>query len=349
MRQQPLGFQKEQVISIPVGNRVNGRQVLARLRNKPANDPTVLAVTGSGVNLGKGKDRVTSRTILGYTYKEKDVSTDWLLVDYDYLKTLNINLLAGREFDRAYPTDSLNHVIITESMAKLIGAKNPVGTFLKDDKDTTGTPSQIIGVIPDFHLYSVADEAKPITMHLSNSEPLNYVFVRVAPQSLTGAMDKLKTLWQEVAPQSEFMGSFLDENIDAWYKNEEMLSKNFSLASGVAILLPCLGLFAVALLVIEQRTKEIGVRKVMGASIGSIVILLSRDFVKLVLVALAIAIPVAWFGMQKWLDNYSYRIEINAWVFVLVGLAAILIALATVSFQTIKAALVNPVKSLRSE
>ncbi|GAB2592903.1 ABC transporter permease [Spirosoma areae] len=349
LRRQPLGFQKEQVISIPVGNRVNGRQVLGRLRNKLANDPTVLAVTGAGVNLGKGKDRVTSRTVIGYTYKGKDISTDWLLVDYDYLKTLNIRLLDGREFNPAYPSDSVNRVIVTESMAKLIGSANPVGTLLKDDKDTTGTPSQIIGVISDFHLYASTDEKKPITMHLSHSEPLNYVFVRVAPQSLSGSMNKLKQLWEEVAPQSEFMGSFLDENLDAWYKNEQMLSQIFSLASGVAILLSCLGLFAVALLVIEQRTKEIGIRKVMGASIPGIVLLLSRDFVKLVFIALAIAIPLAWFAMQAWLANYSYRIDISAWVFIAVGLSAILIALATVSFHSIKAALMNPVKSLRSE
>ncbi|QJW92410.1 FtsX-like permease family protein [Spirosoma taeanense] len=347
LRQRPLGFQKEQVISIPIGNRVNGRQVLDRIRNRLANDPTVLSVTGSGVNLGRGKDRVTSRTVLGFTYKDKEVSTDWLLVDYDYLKTLNIKLLAGREFDRAYATDSVNRVIITESMARAIGLKNPVGSYF--DTDTAGTRYQVIGLIPDFHLYSVTDELKPITMHLSHSEPINYVFVRVVPQSLTGAMEKLTHLWQEVAPQSEFMGSFLDENIDAWYKNEQMLSQIFSLASGVAILLSCLGLFAVALLVIEQRTKEIGVRKVMGASIANIVLMLSRDFVRLVFIALAIAIPLAWFGMQKWLDHYPYRIDINAWVFVLVGLSAILIALATVSYQTIKAALANPVKSLRSE
>jgi ABC-type antimicrobial peptide transport system permease subunit len=347
LRQKPLGFQKEEVISIPVGNRANGRQVLQRMRNKLANDPSVLAVTGSSVNLGRGKDRVTSRTALGFTYKGKDINTDWLLVDYDYLKTLNIKLLAGREFDRAYATDSVNRVIITESMAKMIGNANPVGTFF--ETDTAGTRYQVIGLIADFHLYSVTDEMKPITMHLSHAEPINYIFVRVAPQNLANAMDKLKTVWHEVAPQVEFIGSFLDENVDAWYRDEKMLSQIFSLASGVAILLSCLGLFAVALLVIEQRTKEIGVRKVMGASAANIVLLLSRDFVKPVLIALAIAIPIAWFAMQKWLDHYPYRIEINAWVFVLVAMAALVISLMTVSFHTIKAALVNPVKSLRAE
>ncbi|MFD2571389.1 ABC transporter permease [Spirosoma soli] len=349
LRQSPVGFDKEQVISIPIGNQVDGRQVLQRLRNRLANDPTVLAVTGSGVNLGRGKDHATIRTTMGFTHNGKPISTDWLLVDYDYLKTLNIKLVAGRDFSRAYVGDSVNRVVITESMAKSTGVKNPVGTLLGDDKDTTGTKSQIIGVVSDFQLYSIADEAKPITMHLSNSEPIRYIFVRVTPQSLTTSIGKLKQIWSEVAPQSEFIGSFLDENVDDWYQNEEQLSQIFSLAASIAILLSCIGLFAVALLVIEQRTKEIGIRKVMGASIPGIIFTLSRDFIKLVLIALAIAVPLAWFGMQKWLDNYPQRIEINGWVFVGVSVAAILVALATVSFQSIKAALMNPVKSLRSE
>jgi ABC-type antimicrobial peptide transport system permease subunit len=141
----------------------------------------------------------------------------------------------------------------------------------------------------------------------------------------------------------------VDENTNAWYREEERLSQVFSLASAVAIVLSCLGLFAVALIVMEQRTKEIGVRKVLGASISNLVFVLSKDFVKLVLIAIVISTPLAWFAMQKWLDNYPYRIEISPMLFVLVGLAAVLIAVVTVSFQSIKAALMNPVKSLKSE
>lgn len=349
LRQQPLGFEKEQVISIPVGTQANGRQVLERLRSKLASDPTVLAITGTGVNLGKGKDRVSSRTTFGFTYKGKEISTDWLLVDYEYLKTLQIPLLAGREFDQAYAADSLNRVIITENMAKMMGEKDPVGMSFRNDTDTAGANYQIIGVIPDFHLYSLANGIIPITMHLSHAEPIHYIFVRVSPQSLKSAMYKMEKIWKEVAPQSEFMGSFLDENIDAWYQDEEMLSRIFSLASGIAIVLSSVGLFAIALLVMEQRTKEVGIRKVLGASTVNIIFILSKDFIKLVLVALCIAVPLAWLLMHKWLEDYPYHIDISLWVFIGVGLAAILIALATVSFQSIKAALANPVKSLRSE
>lgn len=186
-------------------------------------------------------------------------------------------------------------------------------------------------------------------MHISNTETIHYIFVRMSPQSLASSMDKLKNIWKEVAPQAEFIGTFLDKNVDEWYQDEEMMSRVFSFAAVIAILLSCLGLFAVALLVIEQRTKEIGIRKVLGAGLPNLVIVLSKDFIKLVLIALAITIPLAWFSMQQWLNSYAYRIEISAWVFVSVGISAIAIAFATVSFQTLKAALMNPVKSLKSE
>jgi ABC-type antimicrobial peptide transport system permease subunit len=347
LRKQPLGFQKEEVISIPVGNKINGKKVLMRMRNELSGDPDIIAVSGSGVNLGVGMDRSTSRSVIGFNYKEKEISTDWLSIDYDYLKALNIKLLSGREFNPAYPSDSVDRVIITESMAKMISEKDPVGKYFQTD--TAGVKYQIIGLVPDFNLYSSKNEKKPITMHLGGSESVSYIFVRVTPQSLSVSMDKLKNVWKQVAPETEFTGTFVDENTDSWYREEGHLSKVFSLASGIAIILSCLGLFAIALIVMEQRTKEIGVRKVLGASIAGLVFVLSKDFVKLVLIAIVIATPLAWFFMQKWLDNYAYRIEINPMIFVFVGLAAVFVAVATVSFQSIKAALMNPVKSLKSE
>jgi hypothetical protein len=320
---------------------------LERMRNRLAGDPDILSITGTGVNLGRGKDHTASRSVLGFTYKDREISTDWLLIDYDYLKTLDIKLLAGREFDPAHPADSVRRVIITESMARMLGEKDPVGKFFKPEAETPGF--EIIGLIPDFHLYSLAGEIKPITMHISHSEAIAYIFIRVAPHQLLGAMDKIEHVWKEVAPQSAFLGSFLDENVDDWYHDERAMSQVFSIASGVAILLSCMGLFAVALMIIEQRTKEIGIRKLLGASVSSILMIISRDFVKMVLIALMIAIPMAWFGMQKWLDKYPYRIEISWTVFLIVGVVTLLIALLTVSIQSIRAALMNPVKSLRQE
>jgi putative ABC transport system permease protein len=345
LRKQPLGYAKEQVISIPVGNKVSGQVAMQRMRNKLANDKDVIALTGTNVNLGMGKDRSSSRSIYGFTYKEKEVSTDWLGVDYDYFKTLNIKLLDGRAFDPSFAADTVDRVIISESMAKMIGEVDPIGKYFQTD--TAGAQIQIIGLVPDFYLYSSKSEKKPITIYLEKTP--SYIFVRVAPGSLAVSMDKLKAVWKEITPESEFEGSFMDENTDNWYKEEQRMSSVFSLAAGVAVFLSCLGLFAVALIVMEQRTKEIGVRKVLGASIPELVYALSKDFVKLVIIAILIASPAAWYFMQKWLDNYSYRVEINPLIFLSVGAVAVLIAIVTVSFQSIRAAMVNPVKSLRSE
>ena len=347
LRRLPTGFAQEEVISIPVGKMGragNGRQLLQRLRDRLAGDPAVLAVTGTGGSLGKGKDRTTSRSNVSFTHRGKQYTTDWLLVDYDYLKTLNIKLLAGRDFNPAHTADSTAGVIITESLARKLGEQNPVGTLFDDD-----SPGPIIGVIPDIYLYALTNQTQPIALHISKEEPINYALVRVAPQSLAGSMEKLKAVMQEVAPGTEFLGSFLDENMDALYREEEMIAQVFGLSAGIAVVLSCLGLFAVALLVIEQRTKEIGIRKVLGASVGGIIVSLSKNFLKLAAVALVIALPLAWFVMRQWLENYPIRTGLSPWLFAGIGVAVLLTVLGTVSFQSIKAALANPVKSLRSE
>ncbi|QJW91486.1 FtsX-like permease family protein [Spirosoma taeanense] len=347
LRGKPLGFNKEQVISIPVGNEVEGTYALAQLRNRLASNPSVVTMTGTGVNIGRGLDGSSQRGMVGFVHKGREVTSDWLRVDYDYLQTLGIKLLAGRDFSRQHPVDSTTSVIVSTSFAKQLGEKQPIGAFFQTD--SAGGKYQIIGLIPDFHLYALRSEIKPIAMHLHQDAEIRYILMRVAPQNMVSMMETLKREWREIAPRSEFLGSFLNENTDRWYRQEEKMAQMLSLAAGIAIALSCMGLFAIALLSIQQRTKEIGVRKVLGASVVSIVGLLSRDFIKLVLIAIMIASPVAWWAMNQWLSDFAYKIDIEWWVFVLAGLLAILIALLTVSFQSIKAALMNPVKSLRTE
>ena len=352
LRRSSLGFTKEQVISIPVGNEVTGGYALGQLRNRLASNPNVVAITGSRINIGRGLDGSSSRSVVGFMHKGKEVSTDWLRVDYDYLKTLGIKLLAGRDFSRQFAADSTSAVVVTASFAKQLGEKEPLGAFFQTD--SAGTNYQIVGIVPDFHLYSLKEKEKPITMHMLQNRDVQYLLVRVhphrvTPQSALTMLEMLKREWLQIAPKSEFQGSFLDENTDRWYRKEEKLSQMFSLAAGIAIVLSCMGLFAIALLTIQQRTKEIGVRKVLGASVGSIVALLSKDFLKLVLIAIMIASPIAWYAMNRWLQDFAYKIDIEWWVFALAGLLAVGIALLTVSFQSVKAALMNPVKSLRSE
>ncbi|WP_338875149.1 ABC transporter permease [Spirosoma sp. SC4-14] len=345
LQNRPMGLDKEQVVSIPVGGELNGSEALKTMRDRLANQPTVIAVSGTGVNIGSGLDGNSSRMMFGFLYGKRDITCDWLRVDTDYLKTLGIKLLQGRDFNASFGTDSTNAILITQTMAKRLGEANPIGKFIKpDDKEY-----QIVGVVSDFNLYSLHQEIKPIVLQMQSKWPINYILVRVNPQNLNGAMETIKAAWKTIAPKQEFMGSFLDENTERWYKREQRLSNIFSSAAGIAVVLSCMGLFAIALLTIQQRTKEIGVRKVLGASVFSIVSLLSKDFLKLVLAAIVIASPIAWYAMDKWLSDFAYKIDIQWWVFVIAGMLAIAIALITVSFQSIRAALMNPVKSLRSE
>jgi ABC-type antimicrobial peptide transport system permease subunit len=344
LREKPMGLNEEQVISIPIGQDLDGPTALRQLRDQLLSQPSVVSVSGTGVNIGAGLDGSSSRMMFGFAHNKRDVRCDWVRVDYDYLKTLGIKLVQGRDFNPTFGMDTVSSVLITQSMAKQLGESNPVGKFIKPDDKSF----QIVGVITDFNLYSLHQKAEPVTLQMNNG-PIRYVLVRVAPNNLSSAMTTVKAAWKDIAPKQEFQGSFLNENTDRWYKREQRLSSIFSTAAGIAILLSCMGLFAVALLTIEQRTKEIGVRKVLGASVTSIVTLLSKDFLKLVITAIVIASPIAWYAMHRWLADFAYKIDIEWWVFGLAGLLAVGIALLTVSFQSIKAALMNPVKSLRSE
>ncbi|MEO8110888.1 MAG: ABC transporter permease [Ginsengibacter sp.] len=347
LRKLPTGFEKEFVYSIPVGSQADGRKLLSFFRNELQTDANILSISGSGFNLGKGRDRVTARNVTDFQERDRKISTDWMLVDFDFLKTLNIPLVAGRDFNRSYVADLNNKVVISESMAKALGESNPVGKSFGADSTSAGY--QVIGVVPDFSLYSSAMEHKPITMHISGEEPVNYIFLKLSNQHVLQTVDKIKALWKKLAPGNEFLGSFLDENINAWYTNENALTSIFSLASGIAILLSCMGLFAISLLVIELRTKEIGVRLVLGASAGNIVLMLSGYFLKLIFIALIISMPLAFIAMKKWLENYAQRIEPGIGVFLVASLSIIIIALLTIGYQSIKAAFMNPVKSLRTE
>ena len=347
LREVPIGFEKEQVISIPVGFQQDGRKILARMRNELVNDPKIVSITGTGGNLGRGLDRVTVRSTVGFDYKQNQVSADWLLADYDFLKTLQIPIIKGRDFDPAFATDTVNAFVVTESFVKAMGEPDPIGKYFGGEE--AGLGNRIIGVIPDFNAYSPSEKAYPIAIHLSATERINYIFLKVKSDNPQLVMDHVASVWEKLTDNSLFNASFLDENLQAWYEGEIIMTTVFSIASVIAIFLSCLGLFAISLMVIELRTKEIGIRKVMGASVKGIVGMISIHFLKLVLLSLLIAIPLAWYAMQTWIENYEYRITIDPLTFLGVGTMVAVVAVITVSFHTIRAAIVNPVESLKSE
>ena len=234
-------------------------------------------------------------------------------------------------------------------MARQLGEKNIIGYQFRFDSNDK-LPYTVIGVVKNYHFKSLHEEIAPVTLFLNRADaPPGYIFVKVAPGNLTGSMQKIEAAWKSVVPGTAFSGSFLDENTNRLYNMEKKLSRIFVSGAILTILISCMGLFAIAMMAISQRTKEIGVRKVLGASVGSITALVSKDFLKLVLLSVMIAIPAAWLLMSQWLEGYAYSIRLNVWMFLAAGGVAVLVAAFTISFQTVKAALMNPVKSLRTE
>ncbi|WP_420150831.1 ABC transporter permease [Spirosoma sp.] len=261
-------------------------------------------------------------------------------VDYDFTKTLKVKV-TGRDFSKAFGADSANF-LINETAARRIGYRDPIGKPLT----MWGKPGTIVGVISDYHQSSMHTPIEPFIAKLGKGKS---IIVRIQPGQAKQALASMETLTRQMNPKFPFRYRFADEAFQQLYRSETIVGTLANYFAFLAIFISCLGLFGLAAFMAEQRTKEIGVRKVLGASVTSVVTLLSQDFLKLVFVAIVISSPVAWFAMNRWLQDYAYKIDIEWWIFALSGLLAIGIALLTISFQSIKAALVNPVKSLRSE
>jgi putative ABC transport system permease protein len=269
-------------------------------------------------------------------------------VDHDYIQTMGMKMMQGRDFSRQFGTDSTG-MILNESAAKLFGG-NVVGKRIMRFDDPQGKTTKtytVLGVVKNFHFESLRRNIGALAMTLdANSGAASF---RLRSENLPALVKQIEAKWKQVAPGQPFSYAFMADQFNAVYRAEQRIGTIALIFAGLAILIACLGLFGLAAFTAEQRTKEIGVRKVLGASVMSVVALLSKDFLKLVMIAIVIASPIAWFAMNRWLQDFAYKIDIEWWVFALAGLLAVGIALLTVSFQSIKAALMNPVKSLRSE
>lgn len=346
LKTKPLGYNKNQVISIPVEGEINPIAALEMMRAKLATHTSVEAVSGIYDNLGRGLDGSQRRSVMGFDYKNRGISTVWMGASYDFVKTLDLQLVAGRDFSRQMLTDS-NAILINEAMAEEVGEKNVVGmSFIIRENEP---PKQVIGVVKNFNFESLHGKIKPLTLALESRFAPNYILVKVKPGKLSASMQLLKDTWAQVAPGAPFTGSFLDENVDRQYRREEKLGKIFIYGAIVAIVLSCMGLLAMVMLIIAQRIREIGIRKVLGASAANIVSIISKEFVLLILIAFVIAAPLAWIFMNGWLQDFAYRINISWWVFLIAATAAVLIALITICIQALKAAWMNPVKTLKAE
>jgi len=269
-------------------------------------------------------------------------------IDYNYIATLGMEIINGRNFSSEFGSDS-SAMIINESTAKVLGFDKPLGKKLY----TLTGPGQptisytIIGVVKNFNYESLRKNVGPLCFKLGNNRWASAY--RVATADITGLLKNVESKYKEMASGMPFSYEFLDESFDNMYREEQRVGKVALTFSLLAVFIACLGLFGLATYMAEQRTKEIGVRKVLGASVSNIVSMLSKDFLRLVFISFVFAVPFAWWAMNKWLEDFAYRITIGWWIFIIAGAVALLIALATVSFQAIKAAVANPVRALRSE
>ena len=343
MQNKDLGLDKDSVVRIPFKGLEEGKY--AAFKNLLLENPDISSVTAAlhwptmiGSNGGgwnwEGKDP-NQDVLMGFTY-----------VDYDYFETLGIEMAAGRSYSSEFPADSSQSIIVNEAAVKLMNMDAPVGKILSvSDFNLT-----IIGVAKDFHFKPLDWEIEPLTILFGPSSN-KHVFIRVSPKNMQGTLSVIEDTYKRVTPLNPFEYSFLDDRYERSYRAERRLAKLFTSFSAVAILISCLGIFGMVSYAAEKKTKEIGIRKVLGASEYSIVSLLSKEFLAFVVIANFIAWPIAYWLMSKWLREYAYRIEFTDWMLVFpgAGIAALLIALITVSFQSIRAANANPVNSIRYE
>jgi putative ABC transport system permease protein len=276
---------------------------------------------------------------------KKDILSEFWSVDEDYMNTMGLKLVSGRNFSKQLASDTAA-IIVNEAFVEKFGQKDPLNKFVYRDKFYV-QQFHIIGVVKNFNFESLRDKISPLV--LAYAPDNGAINVRMHTSDLSGLMSKIEDKWKQFSPNQQFSYSFMEQDFDATYRSEQRLGTLFISFSTLAILIACLGLFGLAAYAAEQRTKEMGIRKVLGASVSGIVGMLSMDFIKLVFISILIASPLAWYFMNKWLQDFAYRTEFHWWILAIAGVVAILIAFVTISFQSIKAALANPVKSLRSE
>ena len=347
MKNKDLGFEKENVLVIEVRDK-SIRQSFESIKAEIRKIPGVLSVSSTSLVPGQ-EPSVQPFIPEGYTEKQAQLM-ETFRVDHDFFPTLGMEIVKGRNFSPEYGTDSSSAVIINETAAKRYNWEDPIGKTIRVPGDEIGKweTFTVVGVIKDFHRTSLHSVIAP---QIIGNDPSNFdeLAIRINPENSDNTLSLIREKWKEVDPTRPFDFLYLDGLIDRLYGAEERLSDIFSAFSVFAIFIACLGLFGMASFAAEQRTKEIGIRKVLGASVPGVVVLLSKDFLKLIVVANVIAWPLAYFGMNKWMQNFAYKSGIGIWVFFITGILAVGIALATVSYQSIKAALLNPVDAIKYE
>lgn len=347
MRTKHLGFNKENVVMINSAG-IDSKKIYPLYKQTVESNTGILSVTATEMGLGAQEGQMGRRY---KDYRGEETGVIEYPADHNFINAMGMRLIAGRNFDPALASDTMNAVIVNEALVQ-----NVLGTTIAEapgkqlvEGNGNGSPKTIIGVSRNFNFEDLTRTVRPQLFYRPAQLQPSRLFVRLAAGDPATKLALLSNTWKKLVPDAPFEYSFVDEKFAAFYKAEERWSAIAGWAGGISIFLACLGLFGLAALAAINRTKEIGIRKVLGASVSQVVRLLSKDFIKLIAVALLIASPLAWYLMNNWLQTYAWRINIGWWVFALTGSFAILVAITTISLQAVKAALANPVKSLRTE
>ncbi len=346
MRNQPLGFDKNQMLTLDFGGDDNVIRSYETIKNEFKAIPNVLSVAISHRMPGTGTANAHSE-MENRQGAMQPLNINLYDVDYDFIPVYGMKIVAGRAFSTDFATDSTKAIVINEATVRLLGFKSPEDAIGKKFSQW-GREGQIVGVVKDFHYRSLQEIIEPLNMRINPSNA-NVFTLKIAANNIPATIAAIQSKWETLIPQRPFSYVFLDDNFNKQYAGEERFGKLFMYFAVLAILISCLGLLGLASYSTLQRTREIGIRKVLGASIPGIVNMLSKEFLILVVIAAFIAFPLSWYGMNNWLKDFAYKENISWMVFAAAGLLAFVIAITTVSFQAIRAALANPVKSLRSE
>jgi len=341
MRGRKLGYDREQVLHIRMRGEIP--QAYEELKRELVAHPSVLAVSAAVQRL----PHIGSNSS-GGDWDGKDPEWDLVIgntrVDYDFIAAMGIELAEGRSFSTEFATDAAEAVLVNETLAGLMGLEPTVGQRLYLWRE-----NRIIGVMKDFHFRPVRDEIEPLALWLSDPQEMQWMVVKLAPQGAVAGVDFLEETWEQVVPDYPLEYEFMDHDFDWMYRNEQRMAQVLRWAAIAAVAIGCLGLFGLASFMGEQRTKEIGVRKVLGASVTGVVLLLTHEFTRWVLAANAIAWPVAWYVTGRWLQGFAYRVDLSWHLLLLAGAAALALAWLTVGYQAVRGALANPIDSLRYE
>lgn len=350
MRNKDLGFEKERVVRLDLDEPAL-REKVQGLKDRLKQTPEVISVGTASTSPGQGIGKLLLK-VEDNEGKLTDRGVDLYNADFDFVKTMGMHIVEGRDFSRDIISDTTYAVLVNESMVKRMSWDDPIGKkfiFAGGGPNNTDIEKRVVGVIKDYHQNSLYDPIEPLMIILDKNN--NYVFVRTTEGDVQQSIAAIEKAWKEIFPTYTFESNFLDADFNSQYKADEKRSQIFTVFSGLTIMIACLGLLGLAAFTTEQRTKEIGVRKVIGASIQSLVILVSKEFFLLVGIGMVLAFPAAWYFTHNWLQNFAYRIELREeWLtFIVSSLLAFTITLATVGFHVVRAASANPVRSLRDE